>query len=64
MLGESDPRQFGAERPTSELDDRGQATGQSLDGNAFLELAERVLATLGEQLCDRRASSFLDNGVN
>ncbi len=64
MLGECDPRRLGAERPASELDDRRKTTGQNLDGNTLLELAECLLATLGEELRNRRAGPFLDNGIH
>ena len=50
MLGEGDPRALRSERPASELDDLRQAAGENLDGNAFLERAESLLATLGEEL--------------
>ena len=53
MLGESDPRRLRSERAASELDDRRQAAGENLDGNAFLQRAERLLATLGEELGNR-----------
>ncbi len=56
--------QLRSERATSELDDRRQATGENLDGNAFLERAERLLASLGEELGNRRAGPFLDDRVD
>ena len=64
MLREGDSRGLRPECPTPELDDCRHTTGERLHRRALLELAEGVLATVGEELGDRGSGSLLDDGID
>src|SRR5918996_3355617 len=64
MLAESDARQLRAERAASELDDCGDSSREGLHRRALLQLAERVLTTLREEIRDRDLTLLLDDRVD
>src|ERR671918_433081 len=61
---ESDARQLRAERAASELDDRGDSSREGLHRRALLQLAERFLTTLREEIRDRDLTLLLEDRVD
>ena len=64
MLGERRPCGVNTEGPAAELDDRERPSGQDVEHRSFLELAEGILAALGEDLGDAQAGTRLDDVVD